>query len=156
MGFLCSQTMGSRREVPRRARSRQHWHSGPQETRSLQPGGTKLVLKGTHYSVEIPSGQETCLQCIRALRRLPDASFVWLSIECFLLGDCFGLCSHHFVNISVSVWACCQLEVSLLRRCKALTALSRRGRLEGGRVEATILYCFSFKAFFSALDFVCF
>ena len=80
--------------------------------------------------------------------RAPDASFVWLSIhECFLLGDCFDLCSHHFVDITVSVWQCCQLEVLLLSRCKALTALSRRRRLEGGRVEASILYCFSFKAF---------
>ena len=84
---------------------------------------------------------------IRALRGLPDASFVWLSIrECFLLGDCFDLCSHHFVSVTVSVWWCCQLEVLLLSRYKALTALSWRRRLEGGRVDC-ILYCFSFKAF---------
>lgn len=101
--------LSSSGEVLGRARARSPClPSGPcgnPETSSLQPGGTEHVLKGTHSSVEIPSGQHIFhLWCVRALHAIPEESWVWLSEhQCFLFGDYFVPCSDHFLSISVSM-----------------------------------------------------
>lgn len=113
------------------------------------------VLKGNDYSVEIPSWQEIpYLWYVRARHALPDASFVWLPIrECFLIGDCFILCSRHFVNISVNVWVRCQPEVLLLSRWQGLdcSVLPSGEEKVGGRQGGSnhsVLFSLIFLSFF--------